>query len=85
MINYFRQTIKTFEELHKQFPQHSLGKHLATALDGHNIWALSDKELLHCLQNYISELEFDVPHNENDVDDIIKQGLNLHNILEEEE
>lgn len=84
-VDYFRQVIKTLEELHKQFPKHNLGKHLATAFDGHNIWALSDKELLQCLKDYISELEFDVPHKEDDVEDIIKQGLNLSNILEDED
>lgn len=84
--NYFKQIIKILEELNKSFPQHNLGKHLSTALDGHNIWALSDKDLLICLKDYKTELEIDIPHKENDVEDIIKQGMNLNSfdLLEED-
>lgn len=84
-IDYFRKVISTLNELKKQFPKYNLGKHLATALDGHNIWALSDKEIYECLKNYKSELEFDIPHKDDDVEDIIRQGLNLSNILEDED
>ena len=77
-INYFRLIIKTLQDINKQFPKHNLGKHLSTALDGHNVWALTDKELLTCLRDYKTELEIDVPHKEDDVEDIIKQGMNLN-------
>jgi hypothetical protein len=83
--NYFHQVIKTLEELHKQFPKYNLGKHLSTALDGHDIWAMSDKDVLQCLRDYKTELEMDIPHKDDDVEDIIKQGLNLHNILDDED
>lgn len=87
-VNYFKQIIKLLEELNKVFPKHNLGKHLSTALDGHNIWGMSDKDVLMCLKDYKTELEIDVKHmkNDEDVDDIIKQGMNLNSFdLYEEE
>jgi hypothetical protein len=84
-INYFKQIIKILEELNKDFPKHNLGKHLSTALDGHNIWGMTDKDILTCLKDYKTELEIDVIHNES-VEDIIKQGMNLNSFdLYEEE
>lgn len=77
-VDYFRKVIKTLEELHKQFPKYNLGKHLSTSLDGHDIWAMSDKDVLQCLKNYKTELEIDIPHKDDDVEDIIKQGMNLN-------
>ena len=47
---------------------------------------MSDKELLHLLHKYKIELELDIPHsNDQEIDDIIKNGLNLHTMFEEEE
>ena len=84
--NYHRKIIQVLERLHKAHPTYNLGKHLSTALDGQNVWALTDKELLTCLRDYKTELEIDIPHKENDVEDIIKQGMNLNSfdLLEED-
>lgn len=81
--NYFKQIIKVLEDLHKEFPSLTLGKHLSTALDGHNIWGMTDRDILTCLKDYKSELEIDVIHNES-VEDIIKGGMKLNDILEED-
>jgi hypothetical protein len=62
-----------------------MGRHIATALDGYpDVWGLTDRELLFALNKYIIELDMDVLHDEN-VDLIIKEGLDLNHILDEEE
>jgi hypothetical protein len=83
--NYYRQIIKVLEALNNSHPEYNMGKHLATALDGHNIWGLSDKELLQCLKDYKVELEMDIPHKDDDEEEIIKQAFNLNLLFEEED
>jgi hypothetical protein len=62
-----------------------MGRHIATALDGYpDVWGLTDREFLFALNKYIIELDMDVLHDEN-VDLIIKEGLDLNHILDEEE
>jgi|TARA_R110002126_G_scaffold2898_2_gene15972 hypothetical protein len=64
-----------------------MGRHIATALDGYgDVWGLTDKEILFALEKYKSELELDVPHtDENELDQIIKDGMNLDDILKEQD
>ena len=85
--NYFNQIISLLNDLHKSFPNYNLGKHLSTALDGQDMWGISDKELLNSLYNYKIELEIDNNHHtdEEELQKIIKDGMNLSSILEEEE
>jgi hypothetical protein len=84
-INYYVQIIDLLNELHNSFPTYNLGKHLSTALDGEgDAWGISDKELLYILTKYKTELELDVQHS-NDIDDIIRDGMNVNDILLEEE
>jgi hypothetical protein len=63
-----------------------MGRHLATALDGYgDVWGITDKELLFALTKYKSELEMDVPHTDDEeLDEIIKQGMNLDDILKDD-
>lgn len=84
--NYYRQALQVLESLNKSHPKYNIGRHLSTALDGHDLWGVSDKEVLQALKDYKTELEIDVPHKEDDVEDIIKQGMNLNSLdLYEEE
>jgi len=64
-----------------------MGRHLATALDEYgDVWGLTDKEVLFALEKYKSQLELDVPHtDENELDQIIKDGMNLDDILREQD
>jgi len=64
-----------------------MGRHLATALDEYgDVWGLTDKEVLFALEKYKSQLELDVPHtDENELDQIIKDGMNLDDILKEQD
>jgi hypothetical protein len=82
--NYYRQIIKTLERLQKSHPTYNIGRHIATALDGSDVWGIPDKQLLFALKKYEVELNMDVEHEEN-IEDIIKDGINLNTILFEEE
>ena len=85
--NYFNQILSLLTELHRSFPTYNMGRHLATVLDGYgDVWGVSDKELLYALEKYKAQLEMDVPHiDDAELDDIIKQGMNLDDILKEED
>jgi hypothetical protein len=84
--NYYRQTLKALERLQKAHPTYNMGKHLSTALDGSDLWGISDKELLFALQKYEIELNIDHPHiDEDDIEEIIKDGMNLERMFLEEE
>ena len=89
---YHKQIINTLESLHKAHPTYNMGRHISTALDNDypDIWGVSDKELLTSLKKYEASLEMDVSHpDEEDLDKIIKDGMNLGRIFsndaEEEE
>jgi len=85
--NYYQQALHTLQELHKDFPTYNMGRHLATALSDYgDVWGMTDKELAFTLDKYKAELEMDVPHtDESELDRIIKEGMDLDNILKEEE
>ena len=83
--NYYKKTLFLLESLHKKFPSYNMGKHFATALDGEDLWGISDRELFLSLQKYEIELELDV-HHEDDVEKIIKDSMHLssEDLLKEE-
>jgi hypothetical protein len=85
--SYYSQVLTILQQLHAAYPNYNMGRHLATALDEYgDIWGLTDKEVLFALEKYKSQLELDVPHtDENELDQIIKDGMNLENILKEED
>jgi len=64
-----------------------MGRHLATALDEYgDVWGLTDREIVFALEKYKAELDMDVPHtDESELDQIIKDGMDLENILKEED
>jgi hypothetical protein len=84
--NYYRQIIQLLGRLHKAHPFYNMGQHLSTAMDGSELWAVSDKELLFSLQKYEITLDMDVDHiDEKEIEAIIKDGMNLEKTLFEEE
>jgi hypothetical protein len=64
-----------------------MGRHLATALDEYgDVWGITDKELAFTLDKYKSQLDMDIQrYEEKEIDKIIKQGMDLDNILKEED
>ena len=85
--NYYRQIIQALERLQKAHPTYNIGRHLSTALDGYSdLWGVEDREFLFALQKYEIELNMDVNHiDEEEIEDIIKDGMNLERTLFEEE
>lgn len=85
--NYYNQIIHILQQLHTAYPNYNMGKHLATAMDEYgDIWGVTDKEFLFALEKYKTQLEMDVPHtDEKELDQIIKDGMDLDNILKEED
>ncbi len=83
--NYYRKILNVLESLHKAHPFYNMGQHLSTAVDGSELWGVTDKELLLALEKYEANLEMDVNHNEEEIEEIIKDGMNLERTLFEEE
>jgi hypothetical protein len=51
-----------------------------------DVWGVSDKEFLYAIQKYEIELNIDGPHiDDKEIEEIIKDGMNLDSIFEEEE
>lgn len=84
-LNYYRQIIQTLGRLYKAHPFYNMGQHISTAVDGSELWGVSDKELFLSLQKYEANLDMDVNHNEEEIEAIIKDGMNLERTLFEEE
>jgi hypothetical protein len=82
--NYYKQIIHALERLQKAHPKYNMGRHLSTAIDGSDLWGVSDKELLLALQKYEIELNMDIDH-EDEIDEIIKDGMNLERMFLDEE
>lgn len=83
----YNQVVQILHQLHKDYPSYNMGRHLSTALDGYgDIWGLPDKEILFALQKYQMQLESDIPpmENEEDIERIIKDAMNLDDILKKE-
>jgi len=76
--NYYIEVIESLKELKTLFPDYSMGKHLSTIIDEYgDIWGITDKELSYALKKYKAQLEMYVPSNEEDIEDIIKDGMSL--------
>ena len=84
--NYYSQIVQILDELHKDFPTYNMGRHISTALAEYgDVWNMPDKELLFAISKYKAQLEMDFPHDDRDIDDIIRDGMDLDNILKEED
>jgi hypothetical protein len=78
--------MKILQELHLSYPNYTIGRHLSTVLSDYgDFWGITDKEFLFALNKYKNQLEMDVPHtDEDEIDEIIKQAMDLENILKED-
>lgn len=75
------------ERLRKAHPTYNIGRHISTALDGYDdVWGVTDKEFLFALEKYELALNIDIDHiDQEEIDEIIKDGMNLERMFEEEE
>ena len=83
--NYYHQILQTLKRLNKAHNTYNMGRHISTAIDGSELWGVTDKELFLSLQRYETSLDMDVNHNEEEIEAIIKDGMNLERTLFEEE
>lgn len=85
--SYYQQILQVLDTLNSNYPAYNMGRHLATALDEYgDLWGISDREMLFALEKYKAQLEMDIPHtDDNELDQIIKDGMNLDSILKEED
>ena len=84
----YSKIMKLLQELHTSYPNYNMGRHISTALaDYGDFWGITDKEMLFALTKYKSQLDMDVPHtnDEDEVREIIQAGMDLANILKEED
>lgn len=86
-INYKLEAINVLKDIVKSYPTQLLGVHLELALSDYQepFW-LSDKEIYFALEKYRCEKELDIeiPHS-TDINDILKDGMDLTTNLEDEE
>ena len=85
--NDYYRVLALLQQLNISYPNYNMGKHISTALAEYgDVWGLSDRELLFAFEKYKAELDMDIPHtDESELDQIIKDGMNLENILKEED
>lgn len=85
--NDYYRVLALLQQLNTSYPNYNMGRHIATALDEYgDVWGLSDRELLYAFEKYKAELDMDIPHtDESEIDQIIKEGMNLENILKEQD
>ena len=75
---YINKIIDTINLLKKNHPKVNVGKHIATALDGHDVWSITDKKFHELLSNYQVQLDaVEVGDDNFDVDKIIEDGLSI--------
>jgi hypothetical protein len=82
--NYYLQITQTLNRLYKSHPSYSIGRHISTALDG-ELWSITDKEFLDSLLKYEVGLGMDIDHSDDEIEAIIKDGMNLNVIFLNEE
>ena len=85
--NNFKEFISLLEQLHKEYPTYSIGRHLSTAFDDYgDLFDVTDREMCFALEKYLSTLEMDnqVVSDEY-VYRIIEDGKHLLDFTEDEE
>lgn len=83
--NHYDNILTVLTELKETFPKYTLASHLATAIDGSkDLWGLTDQDLYNALFEYKLVASLDRQHTTSEIDRIIKDGLNLSTILEDE-
>jgi hypothetical protein len=77
MKDYYHKILHGLELLKKTHPEHTMGKHLCTILDGQDVWGISDKELSKCIDQYIRSTDLDGIHPDTEIEKIIHDGMCL--------
>lgn len=88
-INYYKECLKLLDSLHISHPSFSLGRHLSTAFSDYgDVWNITNKEMLYALQKYQAEMDLNnvkTKSHEQFVDRVIKDAMDIDNILRDED
>lgn len=83
--NYYTKILSVLQDLHKDYPNQTIGQHLAGALSEYpDLWSVPDKEILFALEKYQLEKDNNIA-SDTDVEKIYKEGLDLNTIFDEED
>ena len=75
---YKTKIIATLDLLRKNHPKVNIGKHIANALDGHDVWSISDQKFYELISNYQTLLDaVEIVDDNFDIDKIIEDGLSI--------
>ena len=85
MKTEFRKAISLLEQLHKDYPSYSLGRHISSAISDYgDPWGMTDKEFFHALVKYKAILE--MAGDEMVTDEYIRQITeDANNLFKKEE
>lgn len=84
--NYINEICTTLKALHKQYPNQGMGRHFDAAFaDYPSLFGISDQEFLYALHKYQATLEIDPIASEAEVDKIIREGMDLKSLFENDE
>jgi len=85
MNGYYDRIVRLLKQLKDSHPNYNMGKHLATCLDdveAKHLWGMSDKELHSKLKQYQLSMEMDFPHDESEIEKILRDGMRISNVHE---
>ena len=78
MKDYYISILRSLEKLKKLYPTYNMGRHLSTILDEHgDVWGITDKELYKSVEVYSKQMALDIPHEDKEIEQIIKDGMKL--------
>jgi len=84
--NYYKGILKVLEQLYKDHPSYEMGKHFSIALSEYkDIFSVPDKEIFQALKKYQEEIAQEQDITEDYISQIIRDGLDLEHILDENE
>ena len=73
-----QKIVEIINQLTVNHPKINLGKHIDTALDGENIWSLSNKKFYSLLRNYQAKLDaVELSDDDWEMDKILKDAMDL--------
>ncbi len=75
---YMQKIVEIINQLTVNHPKINLGKHIDTALDGENIWSLSNEKFYSLLRNYQAKLDaVELSDDDWEMDKILKDAMDL--------
>jgi len=75
---YMQKIVEIINQLTVNHPKINLGKHIDTALDGENIWSLSNEKFYSLWRDYQDKLDaVELSDDDWEMDKILKDAMDL--------